>query len=355
MTRTLRIQPNSACLQRDTDTFGRMDPYIILTLGTNVVQKTKTCIEGGKNPRWGDLIEFTVYNEDALKFEVWAKATVGKDNLVGEAIFALSELQSVKSVYTVQLHYHGKFSGTLKLEMEIYPKIGAAQSPVSAGILGGVSPVIVPSQPAGGLYPTLGPQSTQPQGLMAHIWAPNNGGDRGLSVPVPSAPFGLDPSQPFTIPQYAPAAKKPSEPILYPSFGQNEGNMIPQGQVMHGHQPPPPMVLPAPKQATNGGLTVIPAWKPTEEIPKRTLKRIAKDVYRQFDSKRTDRLGFDQFYPAFSQVCQVLNTIPPTNEDIQYIFLIVDSKSRGYITRKEFKKVCKHLFGYPSKKFGRQL
>ena len=58
----LRLVVVEARLMRDTETFGKMDPFIQIkhqgkTYATPVHQ------EGGKNPRWGHTLEFSFESE----------------------------------------------------------------------------------------------------------------------------------------------------------------------------------------------------------------------------------------------------------------------------------------------------
>ena len=48
---TLFIRCMHAKLTHDTETFGKMDPYVKVTIGGQS-QKTKTHNSGGKTPRW---------------------------------------------------------------------------------------------------------------------------------------------------------------------------------------------------------------------------------------------------------------------------------------------------------------
>jgi hypothetical protein len=51
----LRISPLTAKLFRDTETFGKMDPYVQIKIG-DMKLKTKTHDSGGKAPRWSDTL-----------------------------------------------------------------------------------------------------------------------------------------------------------------------------------------------------------------------------------------------------------------------------------------------------------
>ena len=49
----LTVKPTCAKLKYDTEWFGRMDPYVILTLGTQTF-KTHAAKDASKTPTWTD-------------------------------------------------------------------------------------------------------------------------------------------------------------------------------------------------------------------------------------------------------------------------------------------------------------
>ena len=49
------MSPKSAVLQRDTEFFTKMDPYVIIKCG-NVTKKTYVHEGGGKKPIWNEVI-----------------------------------------------------------------------------------------------------------------------------------------------------------------------------------------------------------------------------------------------------------------------------------------------------------
>ena len=74
---TFTIEPLSAELTRDTDTFSKMDPYVEIKVGNQKPNKTQPHQGGGKNPKWNgyqwtwqimneqDMVVIRVYDEDA--------------------------------------------------------------------------------------------------------------------------------------------------------------------------------------------------------------------------------------------------------------------------------------------------
>ena len=50
----LLVTPKSALLTRDTETFTKMDPYLIVKCGS-VTKKSLVHESGGKKPRWNEV------------------------------------------------------------------------------------------------------------------------------------------------------------------------------------------------------------------------------------------------------------------------------------------------------------
>ena len=54
----LHIKIASASLTRDTETFGKMDPYLELSIGGNQIHKTAVLDGAGKTPEWNEEVDF---------------------------------------------------------------------------------------------------------------------------------------------------------------------------------------------------------------------------------------------------------------------------------------------------------
>ena len=64
----LVIMPKTARLYRDTEMFGKMDPYVKFEIGKEK-KKTKVHKSGGKSPIWNDVITMRT-NGSKLKIKV---------------------------------------------------------------------------------------------------------------------------------------------------------------------------------------------------------------------------------------------------------------------------------------------
>lgn len=63
---TLELRIISAQLFRDTELFGKMDPFAKISIGS-ISKKTPTHNSGGKNPRWNYKCSFKILDETMMK------------------------------------------------------------------------------------------------------------------------------------------------------------------------------------------------------------------------------------------------------------------------------------------------
>ena len=99
---TLIIQ--RAELTRDTETFGKMDPYVLITFDSKI-RKTSVKQEGGKIPIWNEKFEIQVNNHyQNITFKVFDEDTTN-DDLVGEVTITVSELTSMSASTELNLKF----------------------------------------------------------------------------------------------------------------------------------------------------------------------------------------------------------------------------------------------------------
>eukprot|EP00347_Sterkiella_histriomuscorum_P014257 403361573 len=117
---TLFIRCISAKLTHDTETFGRMDPYVKITIGATTL-KTKTHNSAGKTPRWEETLKFKLSgSEEEIKIAVWDE-DMTNDDLVGDTVYFLDEIKSKgKFQEAVKLAYKGKEAGIVNIEFEFF-------------------------------------------------------------------------------------------------------------------------------------------------------------------------------------------------------------------------------------------
>jgi hypothetical protein len=77
---------------KDTQTFGKQDPYCVLRVGEQR-DRTKTCTNGGTRPRWNERFNFSLAgHESALDLEVWNANTMTSDAYIGAALVSLGDV-----------------------------------------------------------------------------------------------------------------------------------------------------------------------------------------------------------------------------------------------------------------------
>ena len=124
---TLRLTIIEAKLTRDTELFGKMDPWVNIETRHQKL-RTRTLNGAGKTPKWdqafdvdvkyiGDDMNITVYDED-----------VTTNDLVGKTVIKLSALCVNNGLDDwFPIHYKGKQSGQLHLKGVWTPaKVGGA-------------------------------------------------------------------------------------------------------------------------------------------------------------------------------------------------------------------------------------
>ena len=133
---TLKITVVEANLTRNTETFGKMDPYVKLETRMQKF-KTTTINSGGKTPKWtGQTFQIDVkYIGDDLNLSVWDE-DVGSDDIVGSAVIKLSSFCAGNGVDEwFEIQHKGKKSGVVHITSQWTPAGGAkAAKAAPAGV-----------------------------------------------------------------------------------------------------------------------------------------------------------------------------------------------------------------------------
>ena len=117
MSGKLIVSPLQAQLTRDTETFGKMDPYVVVVFGSQS-QKSSVCSNGGKTPSWKDTFTFQRTKEELIVFQVWDHDTISKNDMAGEGVLAFSRVASGKFSDWVELSYKGKPAGKILINAQ---------------------------------------------------------------------------------------------------------------------------------------------------------------------------------------------------------------------------------------------
>ena len=249
MSGVLIIKPVSAKLKRDTETFGKMDPFCKVSI-EGVSYETKVHSNGGKFPAWKDVLTFNRTNQNLMNIEVWDKDTFN-DDMIGECTVPLTTIiEKKKSSDWYTLSYKGKNAGEILIEAEWRPDntstqnthVGHTMPSVMMG--GGVG--AQPFHPAYGVSYML-PQmymNQQPQPVYQPVMQPV------YAQPTPVY------NQPVQQPQYVQPVSYQPQQMMQPTYVQptyaQPTYMQPQPQSQPQPQPqyvqPQPMMQAYPQQ-----------------------------------------------------------------------------------------------------------
>lgn len=78
---------------KSTDFFGKMDPFCVLKVGT-ASEKTKTHVDGGKNPIWNETFTFQINDELEATAELYDEDLLTAPDLLGTVSIDLAKLRS---------------------------------------------------------------------------------------------------------------------------------------------------------------------------------------------------------------------------------------------------------------------
>ena len=116
----LHVRVRSAKLTRDTEIFGQMDPYCLLTIGGQK-EKTKVHKKGGKKPRWDQEFSFVCKGEEEMLVDCFDEDTFKKDDLVGTGLIQLNAVLNGSYNGKVIIYYKKKSAGELYIDLEFTP------------------------------------------------------------------------------------------------------------------------------------------------------------------------------------------------------------------------------------------
>jgi hypothetical protein len=237
---SLIIRPICAKLTHDTETFGKMDPYCVVKLGSQV-QRSAVASNAGKFPNWQDALAFRKTNEDLLSISVWDRDDATSDDLVGETTIPLSRLITNNGHFEdwIELIYKGKKAGDIRIGSMFHPEgSSTTQKPQQQGST--AQPQAgVPGQYPQYAYPQAGyPQAGYPQAGYPQAYPQAGYPQAGYPQAYPQAGQpqpGYDAYQQYA--QYNQAGQyPPGSYVQYPA-GQQPQGQYPPGQYPQGQYP----------------------------------------------------------------------------------------------------------------------
>ena len=223
---SLIIRPVCAKLTRDTETFGKMDPYCVIKLG-NQIQRSAVASSAGKFPNWQDALTFRKTNEDMITIAVWDRDDASSDDLVGECTIPLGRLLGNNGRFEdwIELQYKGRKSGDIRIASTFHTDSPATSTTGQPG----KTPV-----PQGQAQPYPYPQPGYPQAAYPQAGYPQPG------YPQPGyQAYQQQYAQPGQYPQGQTGQYPPGQYAQagqYPPGQYAQGGQYPQGQA--GQYPP---------------------------------------------------------------------------------------------------------------------
>ena len=215
------IEVKTARLYRDTDTWSKMDPYVVLMCGGEK-KKSKTHNGGGKNPIWNQSLTLK-YVDTNMTVQVWDKDTTSDDFVGGGAIDLSAAAVSGGLKDWVSIQYKGKDAGQVYLEISFTTDKAAAMPTYAPATAPATSyyaaPAPAPAYAPPGYAPTA-PGVYAPAPAPAPAYPTAAYAAPGYAAPAPgyAAPAPAPTYAPAPVPGYAPAPAPGYAPAPAPGY-----------------------------------------------------------------------------------------------------------------------------------------
>lgn len=114
----LFLKPLNAELARDTDSFGKMDPFVKLLVDGKSFNSS-ICFQGGKAPTWRDVFLFPFLKKKTALISIW-ELDGAEAELVGESNVNLSVIAKGNKMQKIEIFHKGKKAGELNIEVILF-------------------------------------------------------------------------------------------------------------------------------------------------------------------------------------------------------------------------------------------
>jgi len=116
----------SAIRLRDTQTFGKQDPYVVLKCGGHAdTFRTKVCRDGGTAPKWNERFTFALAGTEGneLNLRIWNRNTMTSDKCIGSATVKLDAVfkNETDDVAVEVFDTKGRAAGVINLVLTFTP------------------------------------------------------------------------------------------------------------------------------------------------------------------------------------------------------------------------------------------
>jgi hypothetical protein len=220
---------------KDTQTFGKQDPYCVLRVGEQR-DRTKTCADGGTRPRWNERFRFSLAgHESALDLEVWNANKMTSDAYIGAALVSLGDVfaSGTQDAAVPLRDKKNKIAGNVMLVLRFAPdehvdanRPGDARSNPHAGLTN--QQAVVQHEPPRVPHVVTGNPHAQP--AIPPVYRPAAAAAPAYAAyaapaPTPSPQYSRNsnPSNPYGQPQTVPAHQTASPYPSVPRDGANDG------------------------------------------------------------------------------------------------------------------------------------
>ena len=114
----------SAIRLKDTQTFGKQDPYVVLRCGESEHFRTKVCKDGGTAPTWNEKFTFTIARgENEVHLRIWNSNMLRSDTCIGSAVVELDKVfkEGYDDVDVSVFDAKGRPAGVLNVVLTFMP------------------------------------------------------------------------------------------------------------------------------------------------------------------------------------------------------------------------------------------
>lgn len=195
---TLILSNFSAEFTKSSDSLGKMDPYIIIEVGSQS-QKSTIQKRAGVSPRWPDVFTFSAMISDLIRIRFLSKGFFGS-NHIGELLVPVSQVAATPQLSlpfvgkksSGQVWFHGRFTGPPVVPLQ------PSQSQLTGSLIIGEKSLMPQKQetidPSIALITSDSP--VRPEGLAASFEPysdslPNKLPDQGQSLSYVEAPVSV--------------------------------------------------------------------------------------------------------------------------------------------------------------------
>lgn len=223
----------SAIRLKDTQTFGKQDPYVVLKVGESQSVRTKVCKDGGTSPTWNERFSFNIARgENEIDLRIWNANLMTSDKCIGAAVVELDKVfkEQFDDVEVSVFDGKGRPAGLINVVLTFAPSQVSKPHETTQ--------VVAQASPRAVVQPVAGAGAA---GYAVQL--PTNGGAHFQqyggrpAIHATAAPHANTPNVTY-IPYQAPPSAPPQPYVPRPIGGAGVSHPPPPGYPL-SHPPPP--------------------------------------------------------------------------------------------------------------------